>query len=89
MQLHNLHSRKLFFEIPAFCTYMHVPLDKNHLARAERIVKSGAQFFVCDALLSETVGAWVHDNEETRTLWIPEMNFSYLQNMQIFFQSGK
>ena len=50
--------------------YMHVPLNKNHLARAERIVKSGTQFFVCDALLSEAVGAWVHDNEGTQTLWI-------------------
>ena len=62
---------------------------KTTKSRAERIVKSDGQFFVCNTLLSETFGAWVHHNEETQTLWVPEMSLSYLQNMPIYFPSGK
>ena len=55
----------------------------------KKIVKSGAQFFVYNALLSETSGAWVHHSEETRALWVPEMSLGYLQNMPIHFPSRK
>ena len=34
----------------------------------KKIVKSDRQIFVCNALLTETFGVWLHHNEETQTL---------------------
>ena len=40
-----------------------------------------------EALLNETFGAWVHNNEETHNLWVLESSLSYLQTMPIYFPS--
>ena len=37
-------------------------------------------------MLREAFGVWVNHNEETQTLWVPEMSLSYLQNMPIYLE---
>ena len=98
--MHNFLS-KIFLDL-ALCNYIRAHIIKitgSHKGNlsAIRIVNSVTQFFCIPKLLVHACTTVVKKHAPRDTfsktmnliVYIPEMSFSYLQNLSIFFPSGK